>query len=116
MGAYCGGERGRNGKTCVAAAEDEEEPAPAAHPRQQLREHVREQHAEPRLDVLQREVLRVGAAVRAEARRLARGRREQGYDGIETRRDVDVEVIVADLRRQVRGALPDGVRGGSVCC
>ena len=93
-------------KTCVAAAEDEEEPAPAAHPRQQLREHVREQHAEPRLDVLQREVLGVRPAVRAKARRLARGRREQGDDGVETRGDVDVEVVVADLGRTVRGALP----------
>mmetsp|Transcript_27668 Transcript_27668/g.81901 ORF Transcript_27668/g.81901 Transcript_27668/m.81901 type:complete len:286 (+) Transcript_27668:455-1312(+) len=66
----------------IGAAEHQQEARAAARPRRQLRQQERDDHADARLDVLQRQVLRGRAAINAEARRLAGNALEQRHKGV----------------------------------
>ena len=82
-------------------APQHEQPASApTNPRQELRKEVRNHHAQARLDILQRKVLRVASTVHAETRSLARHDLEERP---ERRHDiVHVQVrVVTEVPRQV---------------
>jgi len=70
----------------VRASQHEQPAGAPAHPREELREEVCDHHAQACLNVLQREVLCVAPAVRAESRPHARHdleeRPERRHDGV----------------------------------
>jgi hypothetical protein len=68
---------------------------PPSDPRQQLSKQVRQQHPQPRLDVLQRQVLRIRAPVRSEFGLLGRDEEEESSNGEDDGVHVQIDVISA---------------------
>lgn len=87
----------------VACAENEESTAAAAGPRQQLRKHVAKHHPEPRLDVLEGQILTgVCAAVSAEPRGLADNSDKELDEGVDDNVDAGIHCARSSVKAEIK--------------